>query len=137
MSPPRALKDRLLGASAPRRRVSFKGPASTAPAADVRERPAAEPVLPEKEPESSGVDGGQLPELDARGVNGRPMPSAVMFAKSGEIAAAPDGHIWVVIDPGFSIALGGSVVLYRDCVVLGERGFWILDDATRGEPVPI
>ena len=65
------------------------------------------------------------------------MPDAGGLATRGDAAATPAGFLWVVSDPSYSVPLGDTVVLHQDCLVLGDRGLFVLDGARMGEPVPI
>ena len=65
------------------------------------------------------------------------MPVASKLTTNGDLAATPSSHVWVVSEPGFAEPVGTPVVLYRDCVVLGDRGLWAPGDAGLDRPIPI
>ena len=65
------------------------------------------------------------------------MPAARSFAKNGDVVATPSSHVWVVSEPGFAAEVGTTVVLYRDCVVIGDRGLRVPAEDEFDTPIPI
>ena len=55
------------------------------------------------------------------------MPDTRSQVASGNTAVVTPGHVWVVSELGFFAGVGEPIVLYRDCITVGDRGLWLPD----------